>query len=219
MSLALTNSKGARVQPANLSAHLQRDQYGDFLLTEAVRPSVDLQILPRQGYRVQTIREQKMVARMLAAAISREKLFETFLAMLEPLGPVVDVVLESSHEAKDEEDFKDLWREGIDLPVLMSYFCEHEDLLLNDGCTGLAVLNPKRTQEVVWDEHKLLFVHGPKLQTFRRILEENGIHRDDQLRFITEAEHLHSTHPRYKREFEQLCFHVGVGEPAEHVNW
>jgi hypothetical protein len=219
MSLALSNPRGARVQSPNLSAHLQRDQYGDFRLTDAVRPSVDLQIVPRQGYRLQTIREGKMVARMLAASVSREALFDAFLAMLKPLGPVVDVVLESSHEAKDEEDFKDLWREGIDLPVLMSYLCEHEELLLNDGCTGLAVLNPKRTAEVVWDEHKLLFVHAPKLQRFRQILEDMGVRRDDEMRFITEAEHLHSTHPRFQQEFEQLCLHVGVGESVEHVNW
>jgi hypothetical protein len=141
------------------------------------------------------------------------------LALLPLLGETVDVVLETSHEAKEEDDFKDLWREGIDLPVLMSYFCEHEELLLNDGCTGIAVLNPDRTMEVVWDEHKLIYVHAPKLQPFRRILDERGVRRDDDMHFITEAEHLHSTHPRYQHEFQSLCHHLGVGELVEHVNW
>lgn len=219
MSMALTYHQGGPVQTRNLSAHLLRDQYGDFRLTDAIRPSVDLQVVPRQGYRVEHIREEGIDAKMLAAAVSRENLFETFLSMLRPLGQVVDVVLETSHEAKNEEDFRDLWREGIDLPVLMSYFCEHEELLMNDGCTGLAVLNPKRTAEVVWDEHKLIFVHAPKLGRFRKILEDVGVQRDQDLHFITEAEHLHSTHPRYQREFEQMCNHIGVGETAEHVNW
>jgi hypothetical protein len=202
-----------------LSAHLRRDRYGDFLLTDAVRPSVDLAVVPREGYRRERFKEEGMTVNRLVAAVSRERLFDTFLALIEPLGPVVDVVIEDSHNAEAEDQVRDLWREGVDLPVLMSYFCEHEELLLNDGCTGLAVLNRKRTVEVVWDEHKLFYVHANKLGRFRRILEEMGIQRDDNLQVISEADHLHSTHVRYETELEQLCYHLGIGETVEPVNW
>ena len=39
------------------------------------------------------------------------------------------------------------------------------------------------------------------------------------MKFITEAEHLHSTEPHHAKDFEQLCYRIGVDEPAEHVNW
>ena len=66
--------------------------------------------------------------------------------MIDCLGPVVDVVLESSH--KSTADHEDLYREHIDMPVLKSILLEYEDLLLNDGCTGIAVINPSKRQEV-----------------------------------------------------------------------
>jgi hypothetical protein len=43
--------------------------------------------------------------------------------------------------------------------------------------------------------------------------------RIDSLRLITEGEHLHSTDPHHANQFEQLCCRLGIGEPAEHVNW
>ena len=64
--------------PDKLAAHLRVDRYGDFLLTEAIRPSVDLQVVPHQGYRVSTYRDTRSRLRVpvLAAAVSREQLFE-----------------------------------------------------------------------------------------------------------------------------------------------
>lgn len=123
--------------PEKLAAHLQVDRYGEFLLTDAIRPSVDLQVIPRQGYRVEVFRDEQagLEVPVLAAAVSAERLFEAFLALLEPLGEVVDVVLETSHES-DDNTHQDLHRQHIDLPVLMSHFCDYEELLLNDGCTG-----------------------------------------------------------------------------------
>jgi hypothetical protein len=204
----------------NLTAHLQVDQYGAFQLTDAIRPSLDLQVVPREGFRVDTYRDGKAGLRVpvLAAAVSREHLFDMFLALLEPLGAVVDVVLETSHNSAGA-GHRDLHREHIDRPVLESHFYEFESLLLNDGCTGVAVIATTEPMEVQFDEHKLLIVYAHKLEPFERILHQAGIPRDDQLRLITEGEHLHTTDPRYVATFEQFCYRLGVGEPAEHVNW
>lgn len=203
-----------------LAAHLRVDRYGDFLLTDAIRPSVDLQVIPRQGYRVEVFRDEKagLEVPVLAAAVSAERLFEAFLALLEPLGEVVDVVLETSHES-DDNTHQDLHRQHIDLPVLMSQFCDFEELLLNDGCTGAAVIATGEAMEVQFDEHKLLVVYARNLEPFERILQQLGIERDDDLKLITEGEHLHSTDPSYGQAFEQLCYRLGVGEPAERVSW
>ena len=203
-----------------LAAHLRVDQYGDFRLTEAIRPAPGVPIFPRQGYRREMYRDAKAKLRVpvLAASVSCESLFETFLALLEPLGPVVDVVLETSHESRGS-GHRDLYRERIDLPVLASQLYDFEDLLMNDGCTGVAVIGVKGPMEVQFDEHKLLIVYAHDLKPFEAVLESAGIERDDSMKLITEGEHLHTTDPHYTADFEQLCYRLGVGEPAEHANW
>jgi hypothetical protein len=196
------------------------DQYGDFRLTDAVRPALHVPIVPCQGFRVGIYRDGKtgLNVPVLAAAVSREQLFDVFLALLSPLGETVDVVLETSHHTGGQRH-KDLYREHIDLPVLMSHFCDYEDLLLNDGCTGVAVISRSESMEVQFDEHKLLVVYARNLAPFEETLRDFGIPHNDALRLITEGEHLHSTDPHHLEQFEQLCLRLGIGEPAEHVNW
>jgi hypothetical protein len=208
------------VSADKLTAHLRVDRYGDFRLTGAVRPAVSLPVIPRQGYRRDVYRDDRSGVRVpvLAAAVSREHLFDVFLALLEPLGDVVDVVLETSHDG-DGTSHRDLIREHIDLPVLLSHFCDYEDLLLNDGCAGVAVISAAGPMEVQFDEHKLLVVYARDLEPFEDVLRTYGIRRDDALKLITEGEHLHSTDLHYADQFDQLCCRVGVAEPAEHVNW
>ncbi|MCS7046918.1 MAG: hypothetical protein NZO58_11225 [Gemmataceae bacterium] len=203
---------------AKLTAHLLQDRYGDFLLTDAVRPSLERQVIPRQGYRIETYEDRKagFQVPVLAAAVSREILFEAFLDLLDPLGDSVDVVLETSHDS-DGRHHLDLYRESIDLPVLKSHCCDFEDLLLNDGCTGIAVLSTVGPMEVQFDEHKLLVVYAPDLRPFAKVLERSGVHRDDRLKLITEGEHLHSTDRKRRQEFEQLCCRLGVGTAVARV--
>ena len=196
------------------------DRYGDFRLTDAIRPSLDLQVIPREGFRLETYRDSQasLEVPVLAAAVSCERLFDLFLGLLEPLGPIVDVVLETSHHT-DGTRHQDRFREHVDLHVLMSYFCDYQDLLLNDGCTGVAVISRSEAMEVQFDEHKLLVVYAHDLEPFERVVRQAGLERDDHLRLITEAEHLHSTDPQYVESFEQLCYRLGIGTAAEHVNW
>jgi len=208
------------VNSKTLAAHLRVDQYGDFRLTDAVRPAPGVPVVPRQGYRREMYRDAKAKVRVpvLAASVSRENLFDMFLALLEPLGPVVDVVLETSHESRGS-GHRDLYRERIDLPVLASQLYDFEDLLLNDGCTGIAVIGVNGPMEVQFDEHKLLFVYAHDLKPFEAILDGAGVERDDAMKLITEGEHLHTTDPHYAADFEQLCYRLAVGEPAQHANW
>ena len=46
-----------------LEAHLGVVRYGDFMLTDAVRPSYDLQVVPTQGYRHDVYRTRKPAPR------------------------------------------------------------------------------------------------------------------------------------------------------------
>jgi len=220
ISPSLLQPQGADVNVKKLTAHLQVDRYGDFWLTEAIRPSLDLQVVPRQGFRIDTYRDVRagIEVPVLVAAVSREQLFDLFLDLLDPLGPVVDVVLETSH-ASEGASHQDLYREQIDLPIFKSYCCDFEELLLNDGCTGVAVIGTAGPMEVQFDEHKLLVVYARDLEPFEAVVRQAGVPRDDPMKLITEGEHLHSSEPRHAAHFEQFCYRLGVGEAAERVNW
>jgi len=201
------------VTPRKLATHLNTHRYGDFILTDAVRPGPSIPIRPREGYRVEIFRDRQLRLRlpMLSAAVSADRLFETFLALIAPLGEIVHVVLESSHDA-DTDIHTDFRRDDIDLPVLASHLCDFENLLTNDGCTGIAVMADNLPMEVQFDEHKLFHIYAPSLTPFRRALHQAGIRRRKLFPLISEAEHLHHTTDEFASEFRQLAMRLNVGE-------
>lgn len=210
-SIPIGSSSFDQLNEEELEAHLGVARYGDFTLTDAVRPSYDLQVVPRQGYRHDSYHDQENQTSVpvLMAAVSSDHLFDTFMDLLDCLGTVVDVVLETSH-SRDKQGHTDLYREHIDVPVLKSILWDYEDLLMNDGCTGVAVLNPSVPQEIQFDEHKLLIVYGENLESFEKTLDEGNIPCDDQVKFITEAEHVHSSSDNYCQQFEELKTRLGM---------
>jgi hypothetical protein len=201
-----------------MAAHLQRTKYGSFWLTDAIRPSAELEIVPEEGFRIDTYCDarNRLAVPVLAASVSREKLFDLFLAVLEPLGDVVDVVLETSHRSATGRH-RDITRDDIDLPVLMSHFCDFEDLLLNDGCTGIAVISRREAMEVQFDEHKSLLIYAADLAPFAEIVHSSRVRRNDKIRLLSEGVHLHQSDPRHRMSFHELCWRLGVGEAAEPV--
>ncbi len=195
---------------ASLEAHLARRRYGRFTLTDAVRPGWQLDVVPQAGYRFDTWVEPAGGSRLPAiiAAVTSEDLFETFLGLLGPLGDTVDVVLESSHaEAGKPVEYT---REGVERTVLESLLWDFEDLLLDDGCTGIAVLHPERPMEVQLDEHKLLVAYAQTRGPFERVLAEAGLARDDRMRFISQGEHLHTSNERFADRFADLANRLGA---------
>ncbi|QDU27328.1 hypothetical protein ETAA8_24150 [Anatilimnocola aggregata] len=208
---APTHSSFERLTEEELETHLGVQRYGKFMLTDAVRPSYDLKVVPQAGYRHDQYvdEESKSKVPVLMAAASREIVFDLFMELIDPLGHEVDVVLETSHH-RDQGGHEDLYREHIDVPVLKSTLWDYEDLIMNDGCTGLAVLNPGIPQEVQFDEHKLLIVYGNPLADYERIFKRFGIKCDEQIKFITEAEHVHSSNDKYFDEFDQLRMRLGM---------
>ena len=210
-SMPVGTSSFERLSEEELEAHLGVARYGSFRLSEAIRPSYDLQVVPAQGFRHDAYRDEQSRTNVpvLMAAVSSERLFETFMELLDPLGGVLDVVLETSHSG-DEKGHTDLYREHIDAPVLKSVLWDYEELLVNDGCTGIAVLNPGVPLEVQFDEHKLLIVYGNKLGDFESIYRDQGIRCDENLKFITEAEHVHSSSDRYAQQFDELKTRLGM---------
>jgi hypothetical protein len=210
-TLPNTGSSFERVADDVLEAHLDVVRYGQFVLTDAVRPSFDLQVVPTQGYRhdVYNDAENKASVPVLMGAATSDDVFDLFINLLDPLGTEVDVVLETSHH-RNNKGHTDLYREHIDLPVLKSILYDYEDLLLNDGCTGIAVLNPNIPQEVQFDEHKLLIVYGDNLGDYEKILQGRDVYPNEKMKFITEAEHVHSSSDYYFQQFEELKMRLGM---------
>jgi hypothetical protein len=205
-----SNSSFERIDEDALEAHLGVFRYGAFDLTDAIRPSYDLKVVPRQGFRHDAYvdPQSKSSIPVLMAAATRDRLFDLFIDLIDPLGEVVDVVLETSHGGG--EGHQDLYREHIDVPVLKSILYDFEEMLLNDGCTGIAILNPAKRQEIQFDEHKLLIAYGTPLEVFERTLIQHDVYPDKGIRFITEAEHVHSSSDKYARSFCELQMRLGM---------
>ena len=209
-----------RIHSLELESHLATVTYGSFTLTDAIRPSLNLKIIPEQGYKYERLpfktgsaasTGSRWLMPILAASISQERLFEVFLDLLNPLGENVHIVLETSH-CHSGSHRTGLRRDHIDLPVLKSFLYDHEDLLLNDGCTGIAVIAPKMRAEVKFDEHKLLFVRAKSLLPFEKILHWHGIPHKDSMQLLTQAEHVHITRDEYYQFFKSLQIVLGMDE-------
>jgi len=201
------------ISEQQMEEHLNVARYGSFLLTDAVRPSFDLAVVPSAGWRRDLYRDKEtgIDVPVIMVSQTRERLFELFMDLLDPLGEEVDVVLETSHRT-DRGGHDDLYREQIDLPILKSLLYDFEDSILNDGCMGIAVLNPRVPMEVQFDEHKLLIMYGHDLEPFEEILREHGLSQSETLKFITEAEHIHSSTDEIEERFQDLRYQLGVEE-------
>ncbi len=194
-----------------LRTHMGIRRFGSFELTEAIRPAYGLQVPPRQGFRRDRYVDDAdgSSTPVVMAAVTAADLMDVFLEMIDTLGPIVDVVLESSHHSGPGDD---LHRGHIDVPVLKSALLEFEDVLLDDGCTGIAVVNPKRRQEIQLDEHKLLIAYGGPLEPVERVLIASDVYPDPSIRFVTEAEHIHSSTRRLYHRFGQLKVRLGIDD-------
>lgn len=206
-----THSSFDNLSEEQLDTHLRIARYGSFTLTNAVRPSYDLQVVPRAGFRHDRYRDDEtgIEIPVLMGAASRETLLDLYFDLLDPLGDEVDVVLETSHDC-DHGGHRDLIREAIDLPILKSILMDYEDLLVDDGCMGIAVMNPTVPLELQFDEHKLLIAYGQNLQDFENVFSDYGIRCEEDIRFITEAEHVHSSSEDFVERFNSLKYDLGI---------
>jgi len=205
-----SSSSFDKLSEDELETHLSIARYGNFELSGAVRPSYDLDIVPRAGFRHDSYRDEESntTVPVLMGAVTRQRVMEIFVELIEPLGNVVDVVLETSHGRGPGH--VDLYREHLDMPILQSILWDFEDLLVNDGCAGIAVLNPAIPQEVQLDEHKLLIAYGKDLTAYENVMADCNVSCHEEIKFITEAEHVHSTTDQYIEQFQELKFRLGM---------
>jgi hypothetical protein len=173
--------------------------------SDAARPSPEVRVKAVAGYRSDVYYNPVNRRRLPALAIAADQsmVFDLFLALLKPLGPTVDAILETSHFRSDGKH-RDYRRLGLDRDVLSSYLCEFEDLIRDDGCTGVAVISTRGPVEVQFDEHKTIVVYAPKRRRFRNICQQFGLQRRDDLVLVSEVRHVHRSNPEYAMMFRDL---------------
>ena len=60
------------------------------------------------------------------------------------------------------------------------------------------------------DEHKLIIIYGEDLSEYEAIFADREIACDDHMRFLTEAEHVHSSKDVYQQRFDELKTDLGM---------
>ncbi|MFY7875558.1 MAG: hypothetical protein ACOVQM_08945, partial [Pirellula sp.] len=63
---------------------------------------------------------------------------------------------------------------------------------------------------IQFDEHKIIICYGSPLEPFERVLIKHDVYPDEQIRFITEAEHVHSSTDTYVRDFPRMQAQLGI---------
>lgn len=191
-----------------LSEHLRRRRYGCFELTDALRPALDLRILPQEGYRRSLYRDpvSGLFVRVVTCAASGEHLFDLFMDTLDILAPTVELALGISSTGRRVE----YRRQQCELVILKSIFYDFEKLILHDGSLGLA-LSDGHT-EVSFDEHKLLVISGDGAQESEFLLDRYGIHYLRRLQLLTDSEHIHTTTRNWCHEADRLKISLGLDD-------
>jgi hypothetical protein len=201
---------------ADIDAHFGIRSYRGFVLTDAVTPSYDLQVVPEAGFAAGGYKDRQNIIPMLTIAASKEHLFELFLELAGLMGQTVDVVLETSHHLSAkrfaQHSHQDFYVEQMDLTIVQSILYDFEALLLNDGSTGIVIINPGAPMELQFDEHKLLtFCNWTTVESEAlKILEGYNIPRNDGMKFIADAEHVHTTSGKLRAQFRRLRTRLGA---------
>lgn len=141
------------------------------------------------------------------AAVSAPKLMGMLEGVLQKFSEAgcetVNVEIFSSRPEGDDRG--GAWkREDIDIPVLASALEEYQELLLNDGLSGIAICSQQLEFELVFDEHKLFAFYGNPLLA-QEILREHGIELKPEMQFLTEAEHIHNSRTEFGDQFARLA--------------
>ena len=146
--------------PRQLSRHLRTDRYGNFRLSAAIRPAPEQFVVPVEGYRREIYRgpdargadATPLAIPTIAAAVSAERLFDTFLALLEPLeagaekqerwSHVIEIkVLQAlAHSMRGEEpEAFTLLAQAHDILIRVLIELELVERRLHDGVVGVGL--------------------------------------------------------------------------------
>lgn len=186
------------------NAHFERDTYGSFKLTNAIRPALDFRPVEGCRYNFHVENDDKVVPFCLIAA-SREKLFALFQDLIQAGG---DTAVNTYFYSNVHGQAMEMEREEIDAAVIRSRLFEFDDLFLNDGRTAVSIVHP--SMKIRLDDHKLLSVYGEDVRELSELLREYGIYENPNMKFIKDQGHVHLTEARFQEQFLDLVDSIGA---------
>ena len=208
-----------------------------FELTDAVCPINEFGLWA--GFQRATYFDQ--VSGVLQVVIINETkslLFDLFTDLAEELLKIekvkrscIDVVLESRHIPDDKtgfgkkydccdraEFFTDFVASHVDPVSFLSKLFDFEDLIMNDGFTGVSLLAIAAFCELRLDVHKVISVFSKRPNVAERMaafLKKRGVAQlPIQAHTVAEKPHVHIGHSNYKDRFDQFVESVGAQELA-----
>lgn len=181
--------------------------YGDFEMTQAVRPLLPGGVTPTEGYRFGQYEGSD--SPFIRVSASRKKLWDLFHDLIDTTAQDaedVHVVLETSHDTElSGDDHINMFRYAIESVVLKSYLEGYDDLLLDDGYTGIAVVDPDARRALQFDSHKMMILYGQEQHSFAHTLRRHGLPHRQEMRFISEGIHFHNSSDTFEEQFHALC--------------
>lgn len=185
-----------------IDAHVAIAKYGDFVFSDGVRPAPGF--VAQEGYKIQLFDGRPA----LFAALSQEKIFDSFRTMLDVLDDEVMIFVRDSHEEEEGQ-----WRYHIDKSVMESVLIDFENLIVNNGFLSIAISDPDESSQLQLDEHKLICFYtkkASKLQKAETVMQSMGISRYDGLRTVIDGEHIHGTVTELQEEVDKLKQAIGI---------
>lgn len=189
-----------------INIHIRIKRYSSFTLTDAIAPSYDLSVIPQQGFKRVYYNKEKISAPLLIISASKEILFDLFMELISLMGRKrIGVVLDTSHNSEDENHVN-LVNESTDTIVLKSNLWDFEEYLLADGYLAIAVVRWDDHLELQLDPHKVLLMYNWEIIEHKllAVLKKYNIPEIPDMKFIYEAEHIHSTSDELFERFEEL---------------
>ena len=210
-------TQAGRLHPQKISTALPKGE--KLRLTEAIVSMDPLNRPLTEGYKTDIYHDKETGESIPALDIAThsDKLIDVFLDLVDLMYGKLGLILETSHNYPDGNGkHDDLFRADVEPWYIKHIVCQHSDLFLNDGCTGIAIMNFELPEEIQFDEHNCLFVYTRRIEEFKRVLEDHGINYDKELHLISDGEHKHVLSEEYSEQFQELACEAGVSEdPGE----
>ena len=182
-------------------------------MTGAAFPSEKSSVKIEPGYRVEVAKNFYQVPLRITANVHRSLIIDVLEDLIDQLGNDLEVILETSHDSPvggHEDLYVPYCLEPI---VVKSSLRQYEDLLLNDGGTGIAILNSSTGFEVQLNEDKKIVVYvvnRKDLEKVQRILESYGILQRPMLVAVGEVDHYRNLDPAYADQFIEFANNIGA---------
>ncbi len=61
----------------------------------------------------------------------------------------------------------------------------------------------------------MIIAYGSPLESYERVLISHDVYCEDDMRFLTEAEHVHSSSDALYSQFESLCARLGMENDSD----